>query len=170
MRGVTSYGTDGQRISWIGCNASNQLAIRAQWGSTGASATWTTRYAATTTSDIRLKKNINSTKESGLDLINKINLCSFDWKLDGRHQRIGFIADYLEAIDKDLVFGGGYDEDGAMNVKSVNSFYLQGYEIKAIQELSAQNKQLKRENKSLEKRISLLEKQIERLVELANEN
>ena len=30
---------------------------------------------------------------------------------------------------------GGYDENGNINIKSVDSFYLQGYEIKSIQEL-----------------------------------
>lgn len=113
----------------------------------------------TATSDIRLKKNVKDSTLSGLDLINKIQLREFDW-IDSRkisHQKIGFIADEIEKFDPLLVEGGGYDEDGDMIVKTVDSFYLQGYEVKAIQELSQENKELKKQIEDLTKRIEKLE-------------
>lgn len=59
----------------------------------------------------------------------------FDWKKGG-HQNIGFVADELEEIDPNLALGGGYDENGDMDVKQINTPYLLNYAIKAIQELS----------------------------------
>jgi hypothetical protein len=58
------------------------------------------------------------------------------------HQECGFVADELEKLDPNLSIGGGYDEDGSMNEKSVNDFYLLGYLTKAVQELSAKVKDL----------------------------
>ena len=97
-------------------------------------------------SDIRLKENIEDTEEqNALSLVNSIKFRQFDWKESGKHQKLGVIADELEAIDEHLVLEntGGYyedqtDEDGnpIMNVKCVDTFYLMGYYGKAIQELS----------------------------------
>lgn len=112
----------------------------------------------TATSDIRLKTNIKNSTTPGLELINQIQLREFDWIDSGVHQKIGFIADELELLDPLLTNGGGYEEDGSMNVKSVDPFYLQGYEIKAIKELSAENQMLKNKINELEKRLNKLEK------------
>ena len=51
----------------------------------------------------------------------------------------------------------GCENENVLNCKQVNSFYLQGYEIKAIQELSAENNRLKEKVSDLEKRIERLE-------------
>jgi len=99
--------------------------------------------AAVAASDIRLKDNIEDSTVEALPLVNKIKIREFDWK-DGRHQRIGVIADELEKLDDKLTVGGGYSETGEMNVKSVDTFYLVGYLVKAIQELSAEVATLKR--------------------------
>lgn len=50
----------------------------------------------------------------------------FDWKKErgGWHQNIGFVADELEEIDPNLALGGGYDENGEMDIKQINSPYL----------------------------------------------
>ena len=48
---------------------------------------------------------------------------------------------------------GGESEDGISSYKSVNTFYLQGYEVKAIQELSKENEDLKKKIQSLEERL-----------------
>lgn len=102
---------------------------------------------ATSSSDVRLKKNIEDTEVNGLELISKIRLRQFDWKEEGHegspHWNVGMIADELEGLDKNLVFGGGENEDGTMNVKGVDSFYLIGYLVKAVQELSAEVERLK---------------------------
>jgi cell division protein FtsB len=118
-------------------------------------------------SDIRLKDNIKPTKvENALDVINKFELYEFDWKESGAHQDIGFIADYLQEVDERLAVGGGYEEDGTPNYKTVDNFYMQGYIVKAMQELSQENKELKSEIDELKKSVSFL---IEKLGGMKNE-
>lgn len=94
-----------------------------------------------TSSDIRIKTDIAKSKVNALDAVRQMEVCEF--KKDGRYQPIGIIADWVEEIDPLLVEGGGY-ENGHMNIKSIDMFYLQGYLIKAIQELSDQLDQLRR--------------------------
>ena len=62
-----------------------------------------------------------------------------------------------------LTFGGGYEEDGSMNIKSVDSLYLQGYEVKAIQELSQENQKLKNTILSLQGEIAIIKQKLEEL-------
>lgn len=135
------------------------LQVFGNWGVKGKSST---QYISTNSSDIRLKENIKESHISGLQLINKIPLYEFDWKRDKQHQKIGFIADQLEKIDSNLSLGSQkpYDENGNPIYKSVNTFYLQGFEIKAIQELSQQNQELKKEIDSLKKEIKELKKKV----------
>lgn len=113
------------------------------------------KYAPISGSDIRLKKNIGKCEvNDALSVINQIECHSFDWRCDGEHQTIGFIADELEEIDEQFAIGGGYDANGEMRIKSVNTFYLQGYEIKAIQELHAEIKALKGRIQELQSKIA----------------
>ena len=81
--------------------------------------------------------------------------CQFDWKerMGGWHQNIGFVADELEEIDPNLALGGGYDENGEMDIKQINSPYLLNYAIKAIQELSAKVDEQEKRIKELERRL-----------------
>ena len=105
-------------------------------------------------SDIRLKKNVTDTEiKSALDTINKIKVRSFDWKATNKHQKVGFIADEIEQVDDAFTTGGGYDEKGNMSPKSIDGFYLQAYEVKAIQELSKLVDDLKKENAELKKMV-----------------
>lgn len=109
---------------------------------------------AFTSSDARLKRNIVDTELSGLDMMNSIKVRQFDWLNDetagynkGRHQTIGFVADELEELDPFFIVNGsgGEDEDGNINPKCVDTFYMLGYMAKAIQELSAKIDELSRE-------------------------
>ena len=89
-------------------------------------------------------ENIKDTDVVALPLINSIQMRQFDWKNNGDHQCIGMIADDLEQLDSKLSIGGGYDESGRMHVKSIDTLYLMGYLVKAVQELSAEVEQLKK--------------------------
>lgn len=150
---LSATGITYQLNSWRG---NGGLDVTARWGANSGSSTKT---LALSTSDIRLKENIKESTVSGLELINKIPLYEFDWKQQGTHQKIGFIADYLEKIDSNLAIGGRtQDENGNPVYKSVNTFYLQGFEIKAIQELSQQNDELKKEINLLKEEIKELKK------------
>ncbi len=108
-------------------------------------------------SDIRLKENIADTKiKNALEVVNKFKVREFDWKESGTHQDIGFVADELQEIDERLAVGGGYEEDGTPNYKTVDSFYMQGYLVKAIQELSQERNELRKEMDELKKSVSFL--------------
>jgi hypothetical protein len=90
----------------------------------------------TSSSDIRLKKNVRDTQIKALPIINAIRMRQFDWKEDNSHQVLGVVADEIEKLDSRLTSGGGYYPNGTMHTKTINVLYLCGYLTKAIQELS----------------------------------
>lgn len=130
-----------------------RLGIRAKWGTPGFSTDYL--YTDGQVSDIRLKENIENSETDALETINQMKVRQFDWKerMGGWHQNIGFVADELEEIDPNLALGGGYDENGEMDVKQINSPYLLNYAIKAIQELSAKVGEQEKRIKELERRL-----------------
>lgn len=131
-----------------------RLGIRAKWGGSGFSTDYL--YTTSQVSDIRLKENIEASETDALETVNRMKVRQFDWKerMGGWHQNIGFVADELEEIDPNLALGGGYDENGEMDIKQINSPYLLNYAIKAIQELSAKvDEQEKHIIKELERRL-----------------
>ena len=128
------------------------LNVRGQFGFTDGSYTSNKFYSGSLTSDARLKENVKLCKISALEIINRMRACDFDWKKGG-HEHIGFIADDLEKIDDKLTLGGGYDENGEMDIKQINSPYLLNYAIKAIQELSAKVDEQEKRIKELERRL-----------------
>lgn len=129
-----------------------RLGIRAKWGGSGFSTDYL--YTTSQVSDIRLKENIENSETDALETVNQMKVRQFDWKerMGGWHQNIGFVADELEEIDPNLALGGGYDENGEMDVKQINSPYLLNYAIKAIQELSAKVNEQEKRIKELERR------------------
>lgn len=134
---VTAPGTGNRSCSYINTNAANSngiyyLTVNGQWGASG----YASHNITSASSDIRLKTNVSDTDEYALSTISKMQVRQFDWKESGEHQKIGFVADELEAIDSRLAFGGGYEEDGSMNVKSVDTFYMMGYVVKGMQEIA----------------------------------
>lgn len=134
-------------------HANHRLGVKAQWGS--SSYTMYYIYTNTTTSDIRLKENVKNSETDALETVNRMKVRQFDWKeqMGGWHQDIGFVADELEEIDPNLALGGGYDENGEMDIKQINSPYLLNYAIKAIQELSAKVDEQEKRIKELERRL-----------------
>lgn len=163
-RPIVTSGTAGSNTytAWIGTyyeSSSYVLKVNGKW----SSSSWETHGFKSNYSDIRLKTNISNSNKKALDIINSIKIRQFDWIRSGEHQDIGFIADELETLDKHFAFGGGYEEDGSMNIKSVDSLYLQGYEVKAIQELSQENQKLKNTIFSLQGEIAIIKQKLEEL-------
>ena len=130
-----------------------RLGIRAKWGGSGFSTDYL--YTTSQVSDIRLKENIENSETDALETVNQMKVRQFDWKerMGGWHQNIGFVADELEEIDPNLALGGGYDENGEMDIKQINSPYLLNYAIKAIQELSAKVEAQEKRINELERRL-----------------
>lgn len=131
----------------------HRLGIRAKWGAPGFSTDYL--YTDGQVSDIRLKENVKNSETDALETVNRMKVRQFDWKerMGGWHQNIGFVADELEEIDPNLALGGGYDENGEMDIKQINSPYLLNYAIKAIQELSAKVDEQEKHIKELERRL-----------------
>lgn len=159
---VASVSADDSQVAYLfsgtgskhGATATyRRLGIRAKWGGPGFSTDYL--YTTSQVSDIRLKENIEASETDALETVNRMKVRQFDWKerMGGWHQDIGFVADELEEIDPNLALGGGYDENGEMDIKQINSPYLLNYAIKAIQELSAKVDEQEKRIKELERRL-----------------
>lgn len=149
----TGTGDNNNKVARI--YSSTDVNGRVKFNMNSRSSTFTDIYYVdcnSSSSDIRLKTNVaNTSVANARALIDLIKIREFDW-IDGRenvHQNIGFIADELEKLDPKLAIGGGYEEDGSMCIKSVDTFYLLGYLTKAFQELSAEVTSLRNEIKQL---------------------
>lgn len=156
---VASVSADGSQVAYLSSGTGsdygetmtrNRLGIRAKWGGSYFSTDYL--YTSTQASDIRLKDNIKNSETDALKTVNRMKVRQFDWKKGG-HQNIGFVADELEEIDPNLALGGGYDENGEMDIKQINSPYLLNYAIKAIQELSTKVDEQEKRIKELERRL-----------------
>lgn len=163
---VSSANTSGKQIAYIESRSGGSLGISGQYGGSK----FAVRTIGTSSSDIRLKTHIKETTADGLAMIRRIRMKQFDWVDAGVHQPIGFIADELEALDTNLSIGGGYEDDGTMNVKSVNEFYLMGYAIKGIQELDTESSVQKDRIRTLEAQLDtmrvILDQAFERIAKL----
>jgi hypothetical protein len=97
-----------------------------------------------TSSDIRLKKNIETARNGYLDDINKIRIVKYNWnnQEDGQAKELGVIAQELEEIFPSLVQDGAkIDETEPYKVVKYSVFIPML--IKAIQEQQAQIEELK---------------------------
>ena len=105
-----------------------------------------------TTSDIRLKKDIQDCKYNALDLIDSFKFKSFNWNYHEEfgqkpYTEIGLIAQDVEKISENFVSMAG-------EYKTLNQFNLLTYSLKAIQELSTENKELKQRITKLEEKVN----------------
>lgn len=159
---VASVSADDSQVAYLSSGTGSKhgetivhrrLGIRAKWGGAGFSTDYL--YTDGQVSDIRLKENIENSETDALETVNRMKVRQFDWKerMGGWHQNIGFVADELEEIDPNLALGGGYDENGEMDIKQINSPYLLNYAIKAIQELSTKVDEQEKRIKELERRL-----------------
>lgn len=155
---IASAGSDKLKVAYISSTVQNgkkSIYVNGQYGNSGNNYSGYYFYNDAT-SDIRLKENIGTCDVNALSAINKMNICSFDWKEEKNHQSLGLIADELEKIDPMLTLGGGYDSNGSMNVKCIDRLLLTEYAIKGIQELYEQYKLQKKEIQKLKKEIQKL--------------
>lgn len=148
-RPIASATSNNGRVAFLQGASGNKISIRAQYGKSDfSSATFTA-----SSSDIRLKEDVKDSSVNALSKIMQMQIREFNWKQTGVHQELGCVADELELIDPLLTVGGGYDDDGTMNIKSIDTLLLSEYAIKGIQELYKQNKHQ-------QKRIEYLESQL----------
>jgi len=100
-------------------------------------------FSTTTSSDIKLKENIQKV-EGALELVSQLNGVTFDWKDKERGSSAGVIAQNVEEVLPSAV-----TEVDTMNSedthKVVNYNQLSALFIEAIKELKEQNKELKDE-------------------------
>ena len=94
-------------------------------------------------SDKRFKTNIKPTKVKAVDLLNKIEMVEFSWKKDGKFEKIGAIAQQVQSVDEDLVVHDMDDKQTYNDYLRINYYDTIPYLIKAVQELSQQNNELK---------------------------
>lgn len=111
-------------------------------------------------SDIRLKTNIKPTKINALDTLNNVEMVEFNWKKDGKFEKIGAIAQQVQSVDKDLVVHDMDDKQTYNDYLRINYYDTIPYLIKAIQELSTENQQLKSQIKEMNDRLNKLEDKI----------
>ena len=130
-----------------------------------------------TSSDYRLKENVINT-DSVIDLVNKMRVVNFNYKND-EHECIGFIAHELkELLPNAAIVSGEKDEtkiECKLNCKECKCNPVDVYQavdygklspicIKAIQELSDENKTLKSKIEMLEENQKKLTEQISKIL------
>jgi hypothetical protein len=110
-------------------STANQIIFRNPNGAVGAIYTSASLTVYATTSDERLKENIENSDSAG-ELIDAIQVRKYDWKADGTHQRYGFVAQELvkvapEAVaapeDPDKMMAVDYSKLVPMLVKELQS-------------------------------------------------
>ena len=99
-------------------------------------------------SDRRLKDNIVECKHKALDYIQKFKFKEYDWKKQEdrpqkAHTKIGLIAQEVQAVDPTLVYENG-------DTLNLDNLRLTNIALKAIQELTLENKTLTHRLENLE--------------------
>lgn len=104
-------------------------------------------------SDERLKTNIKPTKVKALDTLNSIEIVEFNWKKDNKFEKIGAIAQQVQSVDENLVIKDEVDKfnNDYLRIKYYDTI---PYLIKAVQELSEENNNLKLRLQKLEDKIN----------------
>ena len=94
-------------------------------------------------SDKRFKTNIKPTKVKAVDLLNKIEMVEFNWKKDNKFEKIGAIAQQVQSVEETLVVKDMDSKQTQSDYLRISYYETIPYLIKAVQELSEQNKELK---------------------------
>lgn len=93
-------------------------------------------------SDKRFKTNIKPTKVKAVDLLNKIEMVEFNWKKDNKFEKIGAIAQQVQSVEESLVVKDMDSKQSHSDYLRISYYDAIPYLIKAVQELSQQNKEL----------------------------
>ena len=101
-------------------------------------------------SDERLKTNVKPTKIKALETLNNIKMVEFNWIKDGEFEKIGAIAQQVQSVDETLVVNDTSDKNNPSDYLRISYYNCIPYLIKAIQELSTQNKELQQKIIKLE--------------------
>jgi hypothetical protein len=103
-------------------------------------------------SDKRLKKNIRNTDINGIDTINSIKVRDFEYKINNNTVKAQFIAQEIQEVFPQASTGtdGALTEDGKIDPMGVTKEGLVGVLVKAVQELSIANAELKSRIEALE--------------------
>ena len=110
--------------------------------------------ANSTSSDRRLKTDIKPTKVKALDMLNNIEMVEFNWKKDGKFEKIGAIAQQVQSIEESFVVRDMDDKQTYNDYLRISYYNTIPYLIKAVQELSEENNNLKLRLQKLEDKIN----------------
>ena len=124
-------------------------------GRINVASTSSTQYS--TSSDYRLK-DVVSTISDALSKVNSLKPIVFKWKRGGDSLE-GFLAHEVQEVVPIAVSGekDAVDKDGNIVKQHMDMTYLLPIVVKAIQELSVENTELKTKLDSLEARVTALE-------------
>ena len=110
--------------------------------------------ANSSSSDKRLKTNIKPTKVNALEMLNNIEMVEFNWKKDGKFEKIGAIAQQVQSIEESFVVQDMDDKQTYNDYLRISYYNTIPYLIKAVQELSEENNNLKLRLQKLEDKIN----------------
>jgi hypothetical protein len=127
-------GTSGNLLSAVSSTSSvDHMIFYNPNGTCGTLYTTGTSFGLYNASDARLKQNI-STADNASVLIDAIQVRKFDWKVNGEHQRYGFIAQELATVFPEAV----KQPENPDEMMGVDYAKLVPMLVKAIQELKAE--------------------------------
>lgn len=116
-------------------------------------------YADNISSDRRIKENIKDSTENAIDLIKKIQHKEFDKKDDGKHYKIGYIAQEMEKIDSNFVIKRPEDKERKVEERYyINELPILATLTKAIQEQQQQIEQLQNKVNEMEMKLNEINK------------
>ena len=112
------------------------------------------------TSDARLKQNIQRADIDYIYVLSKLRVVEFDWKENGKHIPAGFVAQEVEEILPNLV-----GTDPETDEKSISLQGLIPYLVGAFQRQQAIIEEQRSRIDSLEARLAKLESLVERMID-----
>jgi hypothetical protein len=119
----------------------------------------------TTTSDIRLKENIEPLNNS-LEKVLKLQGVNYTWKSDSLHiRKIGFIAQDMEKVFPEFVFTNPNDGYKGINYPDITAVLTE-----AIKEQQKQIEDLKTTNLNQQNKIEFLESNSKDIEQIKKEN